>query len=154
MMSHSLMLLAVLLLVLCSVQVVQSFRLVTQKSVLFASTLLRPNANTHLHSTVKQDYIVGENIPEEMLKLHPIYDMILVERFSEPERTSAGLFMPKVEGRDRKHIGKVVAKPTKHGLESENGRVQSIDEIMPYNVGDMVVLRVSYLCFTHTNSTD
>ena len=31
--------------------------------------------------------------------------------------------------------------PTDYGLESEQGRVQPVDEIMPYKVGDIVYIR-------------
>ena len=67
--------------------------------------------------------------------------MILVERIQRPAQTSVGLFIPKTEGADRKHMGKVLSIPTSYGLESEQGRVQGIDEIMPYKVGDVVFLR-------------
>ena len=104
-------------------------------------------ARSQAQRALKEDYIVGENIPEELLKLHPIYDMILVERFSEPERTTGGLFLPKTEGRDRKQVAKVVAIPNSYGLESENGRLQTVEEIMPYKVGDIVVVRVSLIYY-------
>ena len=76
-------------------------------------------------------YVVGENIPEEILKQNSIYDMILVERYSQPEKTDFGLFLPKVEGKDEKHLGKVISVPTNHGLEGEQGRVAPIAEIAP-----------------------
>ena len=52
--------------------------------------------------------------------------MILVERVSMPEKSSGGLFMPQVEGKDKKHVGLVLSVPTEYGLESEQGRVQPI----------------------------
>jgi hypothetical protein len=39
-------------------------------------------------------------------------------------------------------IGKVLSKPTSYGLESEQGRLAPFDEICPYNIGDMVFIRV------------
>lgn len=86
-------------------------------------------------------YVVGEDIPEEILKQRSIYDMILVERFSQPEKTDFGLFLPKVEGKDEKHLGKVVSVPLSHGLEGEQGRVAPIAEIAPYKVGDVVYIK-------------
>ena len=86
-------------------------------------------------------YVVGENIPEEILKQNSIYDMILVERYSQPEKTDFGLFLPKVEGKDEKHLGKVISVPTNHGLEGEQGRVAPIAEIAPYKVGDVVYIK-------------
>lgn len=86
-------------------------------------------------------FIVGENVPEEIKKQNAIYDMILVERFSAAEKTDFGLFLPKVEGKDQKHVGKVLSVPTTYGLESEQGRVQTVEEIAPYKVGDMVYIQ-------------
>lgn len=40
----------------------------------------------------------GVDIPEIIAKQSAIYDMILVERLSSPEKTDFGLFLPKVEG--------------------------------------------------------
>jgi co-chaperonin GroES (HSP10) len=88
-------------------------------------------------------YVVGEDIPAEVAKDNAIYDMILVERYSAPEKTSFGLYLPKVEGKDQKHLGKVLSMPIDYGLESEIGRVQPIEEILPFKVGDIVYLRVS-----------
>jgi co-chaperonin GroES (HSP10) len=87
-------------------------------------------------------FVVGENIPEEISKNNAIYDMVLVERISQPEKTSFGLFLPKVEGKDQKHLGKILSMPSNYGLESEQGRVAPIEEIMPYKVGDIVYIRV------------
>ena len=67
--------------------------------------------------------------------------MILVERFSQPEKTDFGLFLPKVEGKDEKHLGKVISVPAGHGLEGEQGRVAPIAEIAPFNVGDVVYIK-------------
>ena len=88
-------------------------------------------------------YVVGENLPVEVSTDSAIYDMILVERISAPERTSFGLFLPKVEGKDQKHLGKVISMPVDYGLESEQGRVQPIEEILPFNLGDIVYIRVN-----------
>lgn len=90
---------------------------------------------------VAQDYVVGEDIPKEIAENNCIYDMILVERYSQPEKTDFGLFLPKVEGKDQKHLGKVLSVPTSYGLESENGRLQPVDEICPYKVGDVVFIK-------------
>ena len=88
-------------------------------------------------------YVVGENLPVEVSTDSAIYDMILVERISAPERTSFGLFLPKVEGKDQKHLGKVISMPVDYGLESEQGRVQPLEEILPFNLGDIVYIRVN-----------
>jgi len=53
----------------------------------------------------KSDYVVGEGIPDDILRHQCIYDMILVERFSSPTKTSFGLFLPVIEGKDQKHLG-------------------------------------------------
>ena len=55
----------------------------------------------------KTDYVVGEGIPDDVLRHKCIYDMVLVERFSSPTKTSFGLFLPVVEGKDQKHLGKL-----------------------------------------------
>eukprot|EP01036_Dinobryon_divergens_P028313 gene28313-37244_t len=89
----------------------------------------------------KPSYIVGENLPIEVSTDSAIYDMILVERISAPERTSFGLYLPKVEGKDQKHLGKVISMPVDYGLESEQGRVQPVEEILPFNLGDIVYIR-------------
>lgn len=86
-------------------------------------------------------FVVGEDVPEEILKQNSIYDMILVERYSQPEKTDFGLFLPKVEGKDEKHLGRVVSVPKSHGLEGEQGRVAPISEIAPYKVGDVVYIK-------------
>ena len=68
----------------------------------------------------------GVDIPEEIKRQNSIYDMILVERCNAPETTSVGLFIPQVEGQDRKHLALVLSVPQTYGLESEQGRVQPI----------------------------
>ena len=68
----------------------------------------------------------GVDIPKEIADQNAIYDMILVERCSAPEQTSGGLFMPQVEGADKKHVGLVLSVPSSYGLESEQGRIQPI----------------------------
>lgn len=84
----------------------------------------------------------GLDIPEEIKIQNAIYDMFLVERLSAPEKTDFGLFLPKVEGKDKKQIGIVLSVPKGYGLESEQGRVQSLEEICPtINVGDTVFIR-------------
>jgi co-chaperonin GroES (HSP10) len=71
--------------------------------------------------------------------------MILVERYSMPEQTASGLFMPVVEGKDLKHVGKVLSMPTEYGLESEQGRIRPVEEVAPFSVGDVVYIKVSAL---------
>jgi co-chaperonin GroES (HSP10) len=88
-----------------------------------------------------KDFEVGVNVPEDLARQAAIYDMILVERFHAPTKTKAGLFLPKVEGKDEKHIAKIISMPTSHGLESEQGRVQGLEEIAPYKLGDVVFVR-------------
>ena len=95
----------------------------------------------------KPAYIVGEDIPPEILKLmkETIYDMILVERYSAPPKTRGGILLPPgPEGADRKKLAKVLAIP-KLGLESEQGRVQPMSELVrtdpDLQVGDRVYLQ-------------
>lgn len=88
------------------------------------------------------DWIVGENIPKEVAQHNAIYDMILVERYHDPPKTSFGLFLPKIEGKDKKYVGRVISVPKEYGLESENGRLQPIQDIAPFKVGDDVLLKV------------
>lgn len=83
----------------------------------------------------------GKNIPEEIANQQCIYDMVLVERVSVPATSSGGLFMPQVEGQDKKLVGLVLNMPLDYGLESEGGRIQSIEEIMPFKVGDYILLK-------------
>ena len=40
---------------------------------------------------------------------------------------AGGLFIPKVEGQDKKLVGLVLNMPLDYGLESECGRIQSIE---------------------------
>lgn len=90
------------------------------------------------------DWVIGENLPKEIAQHNAIYDMILVERHHDPPKTSFGLFLPKIEGKDKKYVGRVVSVPKNYGLESENGRLQPIEDIAPYKVGDDVLLKVGF----------
>lgn len=90
------------------------------------------------------DWAVGENVPDEISGHSAIYDMILVERFHDPPTTSFGLFLPTIEGKDKKRLGKILSIPKDYGLESENGRVQPIQEIAPYQTGDVVLIKVKF----------
>ncbi len=67
------------------------------------------------HFATKNDFItnelIGKELPEEIAKFVPIHDMVLLERYSQPETTPSGLFVPTTEGKDRKHIAKVIAVP-------------------------------------------
>lgn len=83
---------------------------------------------------------VGKDIPEEIAKQQAIYDSILVERYNAPQQTATGLFLPTVEGKDQKHVARVLSVPT-YGLESEQGRIQGPEEVCPYEVGDVVYVR-------------
>ena len=53
-------------------------------------------------------YTPGVDVPEEILKQNTIYDMYLVERISSPEKTDFGLFLPKIEGKDKKQLGLLI----------------------------------------------
>ena len=87
-------------------------------------------------------FIVGVEVPEEIRRQSVLYDMILVERISAPEQTVSGIFLPKVEDKDKKQLGKVLSVPGAYGLESEQGRVQPNLEICPsIEPGDVVFLR-------------
>ena len=57
-----------------------------RKSV--SSTQLKSTRRNRPEAPVKETitYVVGENIPEDILKQNAIYDMILVERFNQPEK--------------------------------------------------------------------
>lgn len=105
----------------------------------------------NLPAGMEGNFVVGENLPEEVKGKSNIYDMILVERFSQPAKTDVGLFIPKTEGRDKKLVGKVLEVPASYGLESEQGRIQPLSEIAPIKVGDMVLLQVIHrlhsLCY-------
>ena len=97
--------------------------------------------------TDKPSYVVGEDIPLAIQNLmkEPIYDMILVERYSAPPKTVGGIILPPgPEGKDRRKLAKVLAIP-KLGLESEQGRVQPMNELVRTNpdlkVGDRVYLQ-------------
>jgi len=76
---------------------------------------------------VKETIPPGSNIPPELANDNAIYDMILVERLSTPETTTVGLFLPKIEGKDQKHLGYVLSVPQGYGLESEQGRIQPLE---------------------------
>lgn len=100
----------------------------------------------------QQDFVVGENIPDEILKMRALYDMVLVERFNAPDKTPMGLFLPKIEGKDRKHLGYVLSVPQGHGLESENGLVQPIEKIAPFKRGDTVFIKVIHSAPPHISA--
>ena len=125
-----------------------------QHHVPTSSVLLRARRGAEVKVEAPK-FVVGENLPIEVSKDQAIYDMILVERISAPERTSVGLFLPKVEGKDQKHLGKVISMPKEYGLESECGRVQPVEEILPFNLGDIVYIRVclNYL-YTYIHTFD
>ena len=44
-----------------------------------------------------------------------------------------GLFIPRVEGEDKKRVALVLNMPKDYGLESENGRVQPIEVIVVHH---------------------
>ena len=110
-------------------------------SLLIRSARQRPNAEAS-SIDVKPAFTVGENVPEEIGRHKSIYDMILVERFTAPARTSAGLFLPVVEGKDQKHLATVISVPTEYGLESEQGNITPSSVLAPYQVGDIVLIKV------------
>jgi co-chaperonin GroES (HSP10) len=113
----------------------------THASSALSMARLKKGAEASSITPAAPDFVVGEGIPEDIAKQACIYDMILVERFSQPEKTDFGLFLPTVEGKDQKHLGKVLSVPSSYGLEGENGRLASIEEIAPYKVGDIVYIR-------------
>ena len=79
---------------------------ITQPLNRIASSKTNLNArkkNIELITEIKHE--VGVDIPEEIAKQNAIYDMILVERYSTPLKTDFGLFLPKIEGKDQKHLG-------------------------------------------------
>jgi len=102
----------------------------------------RQAASAFIDAKAPPKFIVGEDIPEEIKRQSCIYDMVLVERLSAPEQTVTGIYLPKVEGKDKKQLGKVLSVPGDYGLESEQGRVQPSTEICPgVKPGDVVFLR-------------
>jgi co-chaperonin GroES (HSP10) len=88
-------------------------------------------------------YTPGQDIPEEVLKHQTIYDMILIERINAPVKTAAGIILPVVEGKDQKKTAVIVSMGKGYGLESEQGRLQGMDEIAPYKIGDTVYVQVT-----------
>ena len=60
----------------------------------------RPRRNrvedSNIATEKEVDYVVGEDLPEEIKSYQAIYDMVLVERFSRPLKTAVGLFIPTV----------------------------------------------------------
>jgi co-chaperonin GroES (HSP10) len=68
--------------------------------------------------------------------------MILIERINAPLKTSSGLILPAIEGKDQKKMGIVLSMGQDYGLESEQGRLQSMNEIAPFQIGDQVFVRV------------
>jgi co-chaperonin GroES (HSP10) len=85
--------------------------------------------------------VPGQELPPEIAAMSAIYDMVLVERFTAPPKTTGGLFIPAVEGKDSKQLAVVISVPNAYGLESEGGRLQSIEEIAPVKKGDLVYVR-------------
>jgi len=140
------MLQVVLLLVLISLHLSSSFLLHSTKSLKrFHNNAVKLQARVKKTDDAAVEdaptFVVGENIPEDIKKQNAIYDMILVERFNAAEKTAFGLFLPKIDGKDQKHVGKVLSMPLTYGLESEQGRLQTIQEIAPYKVGDIVYIQ-------------
>lgn len=118
------------------------YKYVRHRSLSLYERISRKDRQASPLEIVAPRYIAGENIPDEIKRQSVIYDMILVERLSAPEQTATGIFLPKVEGKDKKQLGKVLSVPTVYGLESEQGRVQPPSEICPnINPGDIVFLR-------------
>lgn len=130
-----------LVLIFTLVSCVVSLRFINSRSSTRLSPLFARMKKNDGLTAAAPVFVVGEDIPAEILKQNSIYDMILVERLSQPEKTDFGLFLPKVEGKDEKHLGKVLSIPTSHGLEGEQGRVAPIAEIAPFKVGDIVYIK-------------
>ena len=129
-----------IVLILSLAAVAISFNTISRSVIRCSPLFARVKKNDGLTSAAPV-YVIGQDIPAEILKQISLYDMILVERFSQPEKTDFGLFLPKVEGKDEKHLGKVISVPTTHGLEGEQGRLAPIAEIAPYKVGDVVYIK-------------
>ena len=97
-----------------------------------------------MEASLTPKFIPGVDIPPEISKMcSTIYDMILVERFSQPAATDTGIILPPgPEGADRRQLAIVLAVPPEgYGLESEGGRVQPLHELATVKVGDMVYLK-------------
>lgn len=134
------------LLIFCTqIQFSQAFSFIQGKfkRISYHSVIYSRRNNKIVVENSSPQFLVGENLPEEVAGNSCIYDMILVERLSAPLTTSSGILLPLIEGKDQKHLGKVLSIGKGYGLESEQGRLQGIDEIAPYCVGDIVYIRVS-----------
>ena len=129
-------------LLFCLTIIASAFRLKLAPKLKLCGLNMARRPSSPSPTKLQPTFEVGVDIPEEIAVQKAIYDMILVERFNAPEQTSSGLFLPKIEGKDRKHLAKVLSVPVGYGLESEQGRVQSLDEIAPIKVGDTVYVKV------------
>lgn len=97
-----------------------------------------------MEASMTPKFVTGVDIPPEISEMcSTIYDMILVERYSQPPATDTGIILPPgPEGKDRRQLAMVLAVPPEgYGLESEGGRVQPLREIATVKPGDMVYLK-------------
>ena len=64
---------------------------------------------------------------------------------------AGGLFIPKVEGQDKKLVGLVLSMPSDYGLESEGGRIQPIEvsKIISFHVVLCNLLFHSFVAYMH-----
>jgi co-chaperonin GroES (HSP10) len=126
------------------IALVQSFqRISIHSSVRFALQARVRRGEVEANTPTTPKYVHGVDIPDEVLQHQAIYDMILVERINAPLATSSGIILPLIEGKDQKKIGIVLSMAQEYGLESEQGRIQDMNEIAPYSIGDYVYVKVS-----------
>lgn len=131
------MVMNILLLLLLSLSIISAFQ--------FSLSRL---PSSFLRLKMSSNCVVGENVPEEVMKLQAVNDMILVERFSSPEQTIGGVYIPKAQGADRKRLGKVISVPTEFSSITNTGRVRSPNELTDLKVGDVIVVEVRDLSFS------
>jgi co-chaperonin GroES (HSP10) len=91
-------------------------------------------------NAVASSHSVGENLPEEIKKCKAINDMILVERLAQPQQTASGIFLPRTEGKDKMHLGKVLSIPDQ--CFTEEGKSVRVKDMFPFMVGDTVFIQV------------
>lgn len=115
-----------------------------------AFQLLRAGTGVALRNAARKspamsaaEIVAGANLPDEISKLKAVNDMVLVERISAPEKTASGLIIRATEGRDKKHMAKVISVPdANQKIVNEHGNVIPVSTIVPCNVGDTVLVKV------------
>lgn len=123
-----------------------------------AFQLLRTGTGVALRNALRSnpalsaaEVVAGVDLPDEISKLRAVNDMVLVERISAPEKTASGLFIRATEGRDKKHLAKVISVPdANQKIVNEHGNVIPVSTILPCKIGDTVFVKVRRHCVTHS----